>query len=310
MHQSISLLDLRLHAKGQPEERRPCNRRSGCKHLVYVFLLVLYCHCAQYFLAHPTLNRHSPPEVVANFKRRVPPRLPKPRKRDTQESLSIPPTSLSYWHGPGTLVCSPVSQSWSYGSCSWLLCTRFLHASLAETVQPLLPAAGTVKTTTGLHCRLLLFLLTHRLICRKVACTVMRPRTTLVTILSAPAADEPPFAYGNTNPYPSSYQEPQNSNWFPPVNNGSSSHNGSLSSLLNPSSNGGYSRPTPRLIPRIRRLSHPCRCRPSTLPRLFLRIVTAGPRPDTQCLQFLQCLIKMNTIPTLVPVQATITIDQ
>ena len=24
--------------------------------------------------AHPTLNRHSPPEVVANFKRRVPPR--------------------------------------------------------------------------------------------------------------------------------------------------------------------------------------------------------------------------------------------
>ena len=31
--------------------------------------------------AHPTLNRHSPPEVVANFKRRVPPRLPKPRRR-------------------------------------------------------------------------------------------------------------------------------------------------------------------------------------------------------------------------------------
>ncbi|KAG7097142.1 hypothetical protein E1B28_004520 [Marasmius oreades] len=41
--------------------------------------------------SHPTLNRHSPPEVVANFKRRVPPRLPKPRKRDSHESQLIPP---------------------------------------------------------------------------------------------------------------------------------------------------------------------------------------------------------------------------
>ncbi|KAF8914095.1 HSF-type DNA-binding-domain-containing protein [Gymnopilus junonius] len=41
--------------------------------------------------SHPTLNRHSPPEVVANFKRRVPPRLPKPRKRDLQDQSSIPP---------------------------------------------------------------------------------------------------------------------------------------------------------------------------------------------------------------------------
>ncbi|KAH7100555.1 HSF-type DNA-binding-domain-containing protein [Auriculariales sp. MPI-PUGE-AT-0066] len=31
--------------------------------------------------SHPTLNRHSPPDVVANFKRRVPPRLPKAKKR-------------------------------------------------------------------------------------------------------------------------------------------------------------------------------------------------------------------------------------
>ncbi|KAI0290220.1 hypothetical protein BC826DRAFT_1176945 [Russula brevipes] len=41
---------------------------------------------------HPTLNRHSPPEVVANFKRRVPPRLPKPRKRpDAEQNPAIPP---------------------------------------------------------------------------------------------------------------------------------------------------------------------------------------------------------------------------
>ena len=43
--------------------------------------------------AHPTLNRHSPPEVVANFKRRVPPRLPKPRKRDPEVPPIPPPRS-------------------------------------------------------------------------------------------------------------------------------------------------------------------------------------------------------------------------
>ncbi|GAW01906.1 heat shock transcription factor [Lentinula edodes] len=53
--------------------------------------------------SHPTLNRHSPPEVVANFKRRVPPRLPKPRKRDLQEQQQIipPPRSAIPGLGPG-----------------------------------------------------------------------------------------------------------------------------------------------------------------------------------------------------------------
>ncbi|ESK97584.1 heat shock transcription factor 4 [Moniliophthora roreri MCA 2997] len=41
--------------------------------------------------SHPTLNRHSPPEVVANFKRRVPPRLPKPRKRDIPDTQQLIP---------------------------------------------------------------------------------------------------------------------------------------------------------------------------------------------------------------------------
>ncbi|TEB35510.1 hypothetical protein FA13DRAFT_1788139 [Coprinellus micaceus] len=49
--------------------------------------------------SHPTLNRHSPPEVVANFKRRVPPRLPKPRKRDAQEAPTIPPPRTSIGMG-------------------------------------------------------------------------------------------------------------------------------------------------------------------------------------------------------------------
>ncbi|KDQ14740.1 hypothetical protein BOTBODRAFT_55238 [Botryobasidium botryosum FD-172 SS1] len=54
--------------------------------------------------SHPTLNRNSPPEVVANFKRRVPPRLPKPRKRSDGETMSngisIPtvPSSIGAHH--------------------------------------------------------------------------------------------------------------------------------------------------------------------------------------------------------------------
>ncbi|KAI0036086.1 HSF-type DNA-binding-domain-containing protein [Vararia minispora EC-137] len=52
--------------------------------------------------SHPTLNRHSPPDIVANFKRRVPPRLPKPRKRADQpdhvsQGLAPPRSAI----GPG-----------------------------------------------------------------------------------------------------------------------------------------------------------------------------------------------------------------
>jgi hypothetical protein len=43
--------------------------------------------------SHPTLNRNSPPDLVANFKRRVPPRMPKTRKRDTVDALSMTPRS-------------------------------------------------------------------------------------------------------------------------------------------------------------------------------------------------------------------------
>ncbi|KAF9516180.1 hypothetical protein BS47DRAFT_696059 [Hydnum rufescens UP504] len=43
--------------------------------------------------SHPTLSRHSPPEVIANFKRRVPPRTPKARKRpDEGIAISNKPT--------------------------------------------------------------------------------------------------------------------------------------------------------------------------------------------------------------------------
>ncbi|KZS97516.1 hypothetical protein SISNIDRAFT_188257 [Sistotremastrum niveocremeum HHB9708] len=44
--------------------------------------------------SHATLNRNSPPDVVANFKRRVPPRLPKPRRK-TESELPIPTSGLN-----------------------------------------------------------------------------------------------------------------------------------------------------------------------------------------------------------------------
>lgn len=57
--------------------------------------------------AHPTLNRHSPPEVVANFKRRVPPRLPKPRKRaDEMASLVAPRSAVGLGPVPLTVPSS------------------------------------------------------------------------------------------------------------------------------------------------------------------------------------------------------------
>jgi hypothetical protein len=48
--------------------------------------------------AHPTLNRWSTPDVIANFKRRVPPRVPKPRKRDDPPLPSVQPPTLPSHH--------------------------------------------------------------------------------------------------------------------------------------------------------------------------------------------------------------------
>ncbi|THH09045.1 hypothetical protein EW145_g2270, partial [Phellinidium pouzarii] len=67
--------------------------------------------------SHPTLNRHSPPEVVANFKRRVPPRLPKPRKRQEPEMQQIPPSRsvLGMGHVPLSVPSSALGSPGSKG---------------------------------------------------------------------------------------------------------------------------------------------------------------------------------------------------
>ena len=64
------------------------------------------------FPAHPTLTRHSPPEVVANFKRRVPPRLPKPKRRETDPAPgpAYPPQRTNQSMGPASLPTSSVPQ--------------------------------------------------------------------------------------------------------------------------------------------------------------------------------------------------------
>ncbi|KAF8592496.1 hypothetical protein K439DRAFT_1643611 [Ramaria rubella] len=80
--------------------------------------------------SHPTLNRHSPPEVVANFKRRVPPRLPKPRKRaDEMSSLVAPRSAVGLGPVPLTVPSSvgPSAMPSIRGRAPWLLCPGLVH---------------------------------------------------------------------------------------------------------------------------------------------------------------------------------------
>ncbi|KAJ7228822.1 HSF-type DNA-binding-domain-containing protein [Mycena pura] len=192
--------------------------------------------------SHPTLNRHSPPEVVANFKRRVPPRLPKPRKRDIQDSPSIPPPRSAIGMGPVPLtVPSSVGPSVHkpghigrargfsapgafppivQGSSGWNGYSRAALPPLTVPSDPPHISHGNMyhHSPHPLH-----------------------PLT---------PSDESPTspAFNSMSPYSSSSQYPysaEQSQWSS-HNASFSSHNGSLSSLLNPS-NGGYSRPAPTI---------------------------------------------------------------
>lgn len=186
---------------------------------------------------------------MANFKRRVPPRLPKPRKRDSQDSqppprsaigignlpLSVPigsPRGLGGgaigrargFSAPGSFT--PLNQG---GTSGWG--TNYPRSALPPLTVPSEPP----------H-------LSHGNIYGHSAHT-LHPIT---------PTDESPTSSGfNGMSYPnpnrdmmvssSQYSYPEQNNWsFSPNNGGSSSHNGSLSSLLNPSSSG-YSRPAPTI---------------------------------------------------------------
>ncbi|KAF4620020.1 hypothetical protein D9613_005494 [Agrocybe pediades] len=195
--------------------------------------------------SHPTLNRHSPPEVVANFKRRVPPRLPKPRKRDVQEqqTTNIPPPRSAIGMGQMALPSShnkmvsgpigrargfsapgsytPLNQGatpgWGTGNYS----RSALPPLMVPSDPPQIPQHNTMYSSPqSLH---------------PITPSDDTPSTNFHHLSS----------YSNTSQSQYSYPSDQSS-WS--YHNNSSSHNGgSLSSLLNPSSNG-YSRPTPTPI--------------------------------------------------------------
>ncbi|KAH9943077.1 HSF-type DNA-binding-domain-containing protein [Epithele typhae] len=204
--------------------------------------------------SHPTLNRHSSPDVVANFKRRVPPRLPKPRKRDNDLAqlppprsaigtghlpLSIPAGDLSPYKGgrargfsaPGSFT--PLGQP---GAGPWG--TSYPRSTLpplnVPSDAPSLSSHGSLYSQSS-----------HTL--HPVSPTEDTQSSGFSSMTYSSSGRESMML-----PSPSSYQYPdQQSNWsFSPSSASNAHSSGSLSSLLNPSSNGysGSARPQPSAI--------------------------------------------------------------
>lgn len=196
--------------------------------------------------SHPTLNRHSPPEVVANFKRRVPPRLPKPRKRETQEAPTIPPPRSAIGVGPMPLSVpppvgakngsfsgrargfsapgsfTPLSQG---GAAGWG--TSYPRAALPPLAVPSEPLSH--PNMYG-H--------SHNL--QSISPADESPTTQF-------SAMAPGTGYPTNQVSTSQYSYPEPSWSFSPSNS-ASSHSGSLSSLLNPPASNGFSaRPNPTI---------------------------------------------------------------
>lgn len=196
-------------------------------------------------LAHPTLNRHSPPEVVANFKRRVPPRLPKPRKRDVQDLPSIPPprSAMGIGHIPLTVPSSVANHNKLVNS------GRARGFSLPSTMAPLNQLNSNGWSSNNYN--------------RSALPPLMVPSdpphlSQSNGIYSPHPLDDPSSSnFHSINSYSSStrdlvvpssqYSNSSDQNNWSSFNNGynpSPSHNGSnLSSLLNPPVHNSYSRP-------------------------------------------------------------------
>ncbi|KAJ7276230.1 HSF-type DNA-binding-domain-containing protein [Mycena haematopus] len=190
--------------------------------------------------SHPTLNRHSPPEVVANFKRRVPPRLPKPRKRDIHDSPAIPPPRSAIGMGPVPLTV-PSSVGPSAHKSGHISRPRGFSAPGA--FPPIIQSSG----WNGGYSRAALPPLTVPSDSSHLSHPMgyhhsphpLNPLTPSDDSPTSPAFNSmPPYSTPSQYPYSDSHWSSQNTTY--------SSHNGSLSSLLNPS-NGGYSRPTPTI---------------------------------------------------------------
>ncbi|KAG9122583.1 hypothetical protein FRC07_000978, partial [Ceratobasidium sp. 392] len=212
--------------------------------------------------SHPTLNRNSPPEVVANFKRRVPPRLPKPRKRDQLDMSRVGPGSLA----PGLTVPSshmglsmqgkPRPRGFSTPSLPFGFAGT-AHIQPASQPQPYYHNVAPPQKWGG------------------ATYGNSLPPLTVPGEHGYSSAyrhlDDPHTPYGHSSQYPpphsSSQQLPvlrdstafqypgygtgapgsgaDTSSWsfLPPASSLASGHSGSLSSLLNPSANSSYGRP-------------------------------------------------------------------
>ncbi|KAG6855026.1 hypothetical protein C0991_005955 [Blastosporella zonata] len=203
--------------------------------------------------SHPTLNRHSPPEVVSNFKRRVPPRLPKPRKRDLQDGPAIPPPRSAIGIGPVPLtVPSSVPSHAKSG-----IVGRARGFSAPGSFNPLSQSNSSWGNNSYPRSAL-----------PPLTVPSDPPHITHGNLYTSPhtlhpitPTDDSPTSVGGFNSMSSyststrdmmvsspqySYHDQSNWSYSQNSNGSSSSHNGSLSSLLNPSG-GGYSRPTPTI---------------------------------------------------------------
>ena len=195
--------------------------------------------------AHPTLNRHSPPEVVANFKRRVPPRLPKPRKREVQEPPSIPPPRTAI--GVASVSLSVPS---SVGTKNGMLNGRARGFSAPGSFTPLsqgaaagwgssyprhaLPPLTVPSESPSLSHHHGMYNQSHGL--QSISPTEDSPTAQFSAM--APGTGYAQHAPQVSSSQPYSYTE---QSW-------TSGHSGSLSSLLNPPTSNGYStRPTPTI---------------------------------------------------------------
>ncbi|KAG5648658.1 hypothetical protein DXG03_000004 [Asterophora parasitica] len=201
--------------------------------------------------SHPTLNRHSPPDVVSNFKRRVPPRLPKPRKRDIQEPPSIPPPRSAIGIGPVPLT---VPSSVGPSSHKAAMVGRARGFSAPGSFTPLTQGAAAGWGTS--YPRAALPPLTvpsdppHHISNGNLYNSPHTLHPITPTDESPTSGFHPMSSYSTSgrdilsSQYP--YQEASHWSYSQNSNSSTSSHNGSLSSLLNPSG-GGYSRPTPTI---------------------------------------------------------------
>ncbi|PCH41420.1 hypothetical protein WOLCODRAFT_100521 [Wolfiporia cocos MD-104 SS10] len=208
--------------------------------------------------SHPTLNRHSPPEVVANFKRRVPPRVPKPRKRDNEVPQPLPSARPQLNIGPMGMAQQP-------GSPRQGARARGFSApgSFTPLTQPGAPGWGTSYPRSTLppltvpeppmssHASMYSQHSAHPL--HPITPTDDAPTSSFTSPMSYTNSSREAMMLPSPNgQYP--YASDSATSWaFSPTSAASSHSSGSLSSLLNPSGSvssaySNSSRPTPPQI--------------------------------------------------------------